>query len=113
MKIAAMGAGAIGGYVGARLAVKGAEVTFIARGRHLAAIREAGFTVQSPAPRNDPGAVRRRHPPGHHRLPEAADLDGEPLRAEDRSLGAMRGDLGATHPTTRPAIPDSSVRRRA
>src|SRR5262245_6413720 len=48
VKIAVMGTGAMGGYVGARLAVKGTGVTFIARGRHLAAIRERGLRVQSP-----------------------------------------------------------------
>jgi 2-dehydropantoate 2-reductase len=48
MRIAVMGAGAIGGYVGARLAAAGAEVTFIARGRHLAAIRQRGLEVRSP-----------------------------------------------------------------
>jgi 2-dehydropantoate 2-reductase len=48
MRIAVMGTGAIGGYVGARLAAKGARVTFIARGRHLAAIREQGLRVRSP-----------------------------------------------------------------
>jgi 2-dehydropantoate 2-reductase len=48
MKIAVMGAGAIGGYVGARLAAAGAEVTFIARGRHLAAIRQRGLEIRSP-----------------------------------------------------------------
>ena len=48
MKVAVMGTGAIGGYIGARLAAGGAEVTFIARGRHLAAIREGGLRVQSP-----------------------------------------------------------------
>jgi 2-dehydropantoate 2-reductase len=48
MKIAVMGTGAIGGYVGARLAAAGARVSFVARGRHLAAIREAGLRVQSP-----------------------------------------------------------------
>ena len=37
MKIAVMGTGAMGGYVGARLAKAGADVTFIARGAHLAA----------------------------------------------------------------------------
>ncbi|MBT7758692.1 MAG: hypothetical protein HN732_15290, partial [Rhodospirillaceae bacterium] len=35
MKIAVMGTGAMGGYVGARLAEAGADVTFIARGPHL------------------------------------------------------------------------------
>ena len=43
-----MGTGAIGGYVGARLAAAGAEVTFIARGAHLAAIRTGGLRVSSP-----------------------------------------------------------------
>ena len=48
MKIAVMGTGAMGGYVGARLAEAGAEVTFIARGPHLAAIRQDGLMVTSP-----------------------------------------------------------------
>jgi 2-dehydropantoate 2-reductase len=48
MKIGVMGAGAIGGYIGARLASVGAEVTFVARGPHLAAIREKGLRIQSP-----------------------------------------------------------------
>jgi 2-dehydropantoate 2-reductase len=48
MKVAVMGTGAIGGYVGARLAAAGAEVTFIARGAHLAAIRADGVRVLSP-----------------------------------------------------------------
>lgn len=47
MRIAVMGSGGIGGYFGARLAKAGHEVTFIARGRHLAAIRENGLTVES------------------------------------------------------------------
>jgi 2-dehydropantoate 2-reductase len=48
VKLAVMGAGAIGGYVGARLAAAGADVTFIARGRHLGAMRQAGLLVRSP-----------------------------------------------------------------
>jgi 2-dehydropantoate 2-reductase len=48
VKIAVMGAGAIGGYLGARLAVAGADVTFIARGAHLAAMRRSGLKVLSP-----------------------------------------------------------------
>ncbi len=44
-----MGAGAIGGYIGARLASVGHEVAFIARGAHLAAIRKHGLRVTSPA----------------------------------------------------------------
>jgi 2-dehydropantoate 2-reductase len=45
MKVAVIGAGAIGGLVGARLAGGGADVTFIVRGAHLAAIGERGFTI--------------------------------------------------------------------
>lgn len=45
MKIAIVGAGAIGGYLGARLAVAGHDVTFIARGRNLAAINAGGFRL--------------------------------------------------------------------
>jgi len=37
----------VGGYFGARLAQTGLDVAFIARGRHLAAIRERGLTVRS------------------------------------------------------------------
>ena len=48
MHVAVMGAGAIGGYVGGRLAEAGAEVTFIARGTHLEALQTNGLTVESP-----------------------------------------------------------------
>lgn len=48
LKIAVMGAGAVGGYFGARLAAAGSDVTFIARGAHLQAIRENGLRVESP-----------------------------------------------------------------
>lgn len=47
MRIAVMGAGGVGGYFGAKLAKAGEEVAFIARGRHLAAMRERGLTVKS------------------------------------------------------------------
>jgi 2-dehydropantoate 2-reductase len=49
MKIAILGSGAVGGYYGARLALAGHDVTFIARGAHLAAIRERGLQVKSAA----------------------------------------------------------------
>jgi 2-dehydropantoate 2-reductase len=47
MKICIYGAGAIGGLIGARLAKAGAEVSLIARGPHLAAMREKGLTLRS------------------------------------------------------------------
>jgi 2-dehydropantoate 2-reductase len=45
MKIAIIGAGAIGGLVGAKLALAGEEVTFLVRGRNLQAIREHGIRL--------------------------------------------------------------------
>jgi 2-dehydropantoate 2-reductase len=48
MRIAILGSGGVGGYYGARLAQAGAQVYFIARGAHLAAMRERGLTIQSP-----------------------------------------------------------------
>ena len=45
MKIAVAGAGAIGGYLGAKLARAGQEVTFIARNRNLEAINAGGFKL--------------------------------------------------------------------
>lgn len=48
MRIAVFGAGAVGGYFGARLADAGHDVAFIARGRHLAAIRKSGLRIDSP-----------------------------------------------------------------
>jgi len=49
MRIAVMGAGGVGGYFGAMLARAGQTVAFVARGRHLAAMRERGLIVRSEA----------------------------------------------------------------
>lgn len=46
MKFVILGAGATGGFLGARLARAGEDVTLIARGPHLAAMRERGVTVR-------------------------------------------------------------------
>jgi 2-dehydropantoate 2-reductase len=48
VKVAVVGAGAIGAYVGAALCRGGADVSLIARGEHLAAMRRDGVTVLSP-----------------------------------------------------------------
>ena len=48
MRIAVMGAGGVGGYFGARLAQAGHGVAFIARGKHLQAIRAKGLAIKSP-----------------------------------------------------------------
>ncbi len=47
MKIAIIGVGAIGGYVGIRLALAGEDVTFIARGANLEALRNRGIRLVS------------------------------------------------------------------
>jgi len=43
-----MGSGGVGGLIGARLAQAGCDVSFIARGAHLAAMREHGLKLESP-----------------------------------------------------------------
>jgi len=48
MRFAVLGSGAVGGYYGAKLARAGHDVTFIARGAHLQAIRGRGLQVRSP-----------------------------------------------------------------
>lgn len=48
MKIAVMGVGGLGGYIGGRLAHTGQEVTFLARGQRLQAIRDNGLHVRGP-----------------------------------------------------------------
>lgn len=47
MKIVVVGTGGVGGYFGGRLAKRGFDVTFIARGAHLNAIRRYGLRVES------------------------------------------------------------------
>ena len=46
MRIAVYGAGSVGGYFGGRLAQAGSDVRLIARGPHLAALREHGLRVR-------------------------------------------------------------------
>jgi 2-dehydropantoate 2-reductase len=69
MKIAMMGSGGVGGFFGGRLAHAGYDVSFIARGAHLAAMRERGLTIENEPQRDihlpkvrvteDPGALGR------------------------------------------------------
>ncbi|HWA39182.1 MAG TPA: 2-dehydropantoate 2-reductase [Burkholderiales bacterium] len=48
MRILVMGSGGVGGYFGGRLQQGGADVTFVARGRHLAAMQKDGLRITSP-----------------------------------------------------------------
>ena len=48
MRIAVVGSGGVGGYFGGRLAAAGADVSFLARGAHLEAMRTRGLRIDSP-----------------------------------------------------------------
>ena len=48
MRITIVGSGGVGGYFGGRLAAAGADVTFVARGRHLQALQTSGLRIESP-----------------------------------------------------------------
>ena len=52
MKILVMGSGGVGGFYGGRLAHAGCDVTFVARGAHLAAMRENGLLIENEAQGN-------------------------------------------------------------
>ena len=48
MRVAVLGTGGVGGYFGGRLAATGTDVSFIARGAHLDALRRNGLRIESP-----------------------------------------------------------------
>ena len=48
MRIAIMGSGGVGAYVGSRLQAAGEDVVFIARGAHIAALPKEGLRIESP-----------------------------------------------------------------
>lgn len=54
MRIALMGSGGLGGYFGARLCGGDADVHFIARGQHLAAMQADGLRIEGPEPLHIP-----------------------------------------------------------
>ncbi len=88
MKFAILGAGAIGAYVGAALARGGADVTLIARGPHLAAMRAGGVRVLSP--RGDFAA----HPRATDDLAAVADADVVFVALKAYSLPEIAPRLG-------------------
>jgi len=103
MKICIFGAGAIGGFLGVKLAAAGADVTFIARGPHLEAMRANGVklisggveTVAHPFCTADP---REAGPQDQvivtlkaHSLPAAADSMQPLLGAETAVVAAING----------------------
>ncbi|MBI3665755.1 MAG: 2-dehydropantoate 2-reductase [Acidobacteria bacterium] len=103
MKFAIFGAGAIGAFVGARLAAAGEEVALIARGAHGQAMRARGVTVRSPqgdfvarpAVAEDPAEVGPADAVflavKAHSLPAAAERVGPLLGPETPVVFAQNG----------------------
>lgn len=96
MRVAVVGAGAIGAYVGAALHRAGADVHLIARGAHLAAIRREGVRVLSP--RGDFTA----HPP-------ATDDPAEVGPVDHVFLGLKANAYADCGPMLRPLLRDDTA----
>ncbi len=88
-RFAIVGAGAIGAYLGACLARGGADVTLIARGAHLAALRARGVTVRSE--RGDFTA----HPAATDEIEACAEADVVVLGLKAYSLPELAPRIGA------------------
>jgi len=89
MKIAIVGAGAIGGYLGAKLSNAGEAVTFIARNQNLAAIEKNGFRLIL-----EDG--REEHAPGVRavqRMADAGPQDAVLLTVKAHQVGDLLPDL--------------------
>ncbi len=91
MRILVVGAGAVGGYFGAKLALAGHEVTLLARGAHAAAIREHGLVVETPH-----GRIVARAPVIEH-IDRARGMDADLalVAVKASSLAAVAGGTGA------------------
>jgi len=92
MKITVMGSGGVGGYFGARLAAAGHDVTFVARGAHLQAMRTHGLRLDS-----ELGNL--------HLDPVAVVADARGIAAADTILFAVKmGDTDSAAESLRPLV---------
>lgn len=94
------GAGAVGGVIGGRLALAGREVTLVARGEHLAAIRDRGLTL-------DAGDGRHRiEAPATDTAAEVGWTDDTVvlLAVKSHQAGAALADLRAHTPADVPVV---------
>jgi 2-dehydropantoate 2-reductase len=97
MRIVVFGAGGVGGYFGARLAAAGNDVAFVARGRHLEAMRSRGLKVHSAL-----GDI-------HLENPQATE-DSSTLGRADVVLFAVKlWDTEAAAAATRPLVAGGGV----
>lgn len=97
MRITVMGTGGVGGYFGARLAHAGQDVTFVARGPQLAALRKSGLRVESPL-----GDV-------HLQSVRATDTPSEIDGADVVLLGVKLWDTAAAAQAIRPLIGEQTA----
>lgn len=86
-KIAVVGAGSVGGYIGGNLALAGEDVTFIARGSTLKALQQ-GFTLI------DPKGTRHTPPVKAAAIDEAGPFDLVFLGLKAQQVGAVAPSLG-------------------
>jgi 2-dehydropantoate 2-reductase len=63
MRIAVVGAGGVGGFLGSRFAAAGAEVAYLARGAHLEALRRDGLTIIASDGARETRPVQATHEP--------------------------------------------------
>jgi 2-dehydropantoate 2-reductase len=89
VKIAVVGAGSIGGYLGALLSAAGDDVTFIARGANLEAIRSRGMKVVT----EDGREVIAKNVRVFSKMSEAGPHDTVLLTVKAHQVSAVAGDL--------------------
>ncbi len=89
MKIAVVGAGAIGGYLGARLSAAGEEVTFIARGANLAAIKASGMKLIG----EDGAEIRATNARAIEKTADAGPQDAVLLTVKAHQVAALAPEL--------------------
>jgi 2-dehydropantoate 2-reductase len=92
VRVTIMGTGGVGGYFGARLAHAGCDVTFVARGRQLAALRERGLRIESP--------LADLHLPRVRATDQPAEIGG----ADVVLLGVKLWDTAAAAAAIRPLV---------
>ena len=97
MEWAVLGAGGVGGYFGGRLAAAGHDVTLVARGEHLAALRRDGLRMESPHGRVDVMPVR------------ATSDTAEVGPVDVVLLGVKTWQLADALPTLRPLVSAGTV----
>ncbi len=87
MKVCIFGAGAIGGYIGTKLALSGCDVSFVARGPNLAAIKKKGVTLRSE------GQTFVAHPPATDNPQELGAQDYVVISVKAHALSAAADSI--------------------